>query len=649
MDFFDRFAIPHPSLAIYVSMVAIGLTVIAILVGLTYFKKWGYLWREWLTTVDHKRIGIMYLISALLMLFRGGVDAIMMRAQLAVPDNKLLDAQHYNEIFTTHGIVMIIFMAMPFIMALMNFVVPLQIGARDVAFPRLNALSFWLFFMGAMLFNISFVVGGSPDAGWTSYFPLAGTEFSESVGSNYYMIAIQIAGLGTLMTGINFITTILKMRAPGMTLMKMPMFTWSILITNAIIVFAFPVLTVLLLMGTMDRLFATNFFTTTNGGMDMLWANLFWVWGHPEVYILILPAFGIYSEIISTFARRNLYGYKSMVASMVIISLLSFLVWAHHFFTMGQGALANSIFSITTMAIAVPTGIKIFNWLFTLWKGKITVTTPMLYSLLFLPIFTIGGVTGVMLGMSAADYQYHNTMFLVAHFHMVIIPGVVFAMLAGLTYYWPKMFGFMLNERIGKWAASIIGISTLVAFMPMFFSGLDGQARRMYTYSASTGFGPLNMISFIGALGLAAGFILIVYNIYYSTRYATRDIGSDPWNARSLEWATHTPVPEYNFAILPQVQSNEAFWDSKKNKYSLFNGKYKKIHMPNKSGLPFIMASIFFVWGFTFVFSIWIPLILTTIGIFACMAYRSFEKDHGHYIDVAEIIETENKLGGIKK
>lgn len=649
MDFFDRFAIPHPSLAIYVSMVAIGLTVIAILVGLTYFKKWGYLWREWLTTVDHKRIGIMYLISALLMLFRGGVDAIMMRAQLAVPDNKLLDAQHYNEIFTTHGIVMIIFMAMPFIMALMNFVVPLQIGARDVAFPRLNALSFWLFFMGAMLFNISFVVGGSPDAGWTSYFPLAGTEFSESVGSNYYMIAIQIAGLGTLMTGINFITTILKMRAPGMTLMKMPMFTWSTLITNAIIVFAFPVLTVLLLMGTMDRLFATNFFTTTNGGMDMLWANLFWVWGHPEVYILILPAFGIYSEIISTFARRNLYGYKSMVASMVIISLLSFLVWAHHFFTMGQGALANSIFSITTMAIAVPTGIKIFNWLFTLWKGKITVTTPMLYSLLFLPIFTIGGVTGVMLGMSAADYQYHNTMFLVAHFHMVIIPGVVFAMLAGLTYYWPKMFGFMLNERIGKWAASIIGISTLVAFMPMFFSGLDGQARRMYTYSASTGFGPLNMISFVGALGLAVGFILIVYNIYYSTRYATRDIGSDPWNARSLEWATHTPVPEYNFAILPQVQSNEAFWDSKKNKYSLFNGKYEKIHMPNKSGLPFIMASIFFVWGFTFVFSIWIPLILTTIGIFACMAYRSFEKDHGHYIDVAEIIETENKLGGIKK
>ncbi|CAH0345302.1 cytochrome aa3 quinol oxidase subunit I [Bacillus sp. CECT 9360] len=648
MEFFDRFAIPHPSPAIYASMVAIGLTVLAILAGLTYFKKWGYLWSEWLTTVDHKRISIMYLISALLMLFRGGADAIMMRAQLSAPENKLLDAQHYNEIFTTHGVVMIIFMAMPFIMALMNFVIPLQIGARDVAFPRLNALSFWLFFAGAMLFNISFVVGGSPDAGWSSYFPLAGNEFSESVGTNYYMIAVQIAGIGTLMTGINFMTTILKMRAPGMTLMKMPMFTWSALITNAIIVFAFPVLTILLIMGTMDRLFGTNFFTTSNGGMDMLWANLFWVWGHPEVYILILPAFGIYSEIISTFARRNLYGYKSMVYSMVAISLLSFLVWAHHFFTMGQGALTNSIFSITTMAIAVPTGVKIFNWLFTLWKGKITITTPMLYTLLFIPLFTLGGVTGVMLGMSAADYQYHNTMFLVAHFHMVIIPGVVFAMLAGLTYYWPKMFGFMLNERIGKWTAWLIAAGTLLAFMPMFFSGLDGQARRMYTYSESTGFGIYNMISFIGALVMAIGFVLIVYNIYYSTRYASRDIGSDPWDARSLEWATHTPVPEYNFAKVPQVNSIETFWDSKKKGHVLFKGEYEKIHMPNNSGMPIIMSGIFFVWGFAFVFAIWPLVILTTIGIFACMAHRSFEKDHGHYISVKEIEETETKLRGAK-
>ncbi|MBB6453227.1 cytochrome aa3-600 menaquinol oxidase subunit 1 [Salirhabdus euzebyi] len=648
MEFFERFAIPHPSPAIYASMVAIGLTVIAIIAGLTYFKKWGYIWREWLTTVDHKRIGIMYLISALLMLFRGGVDAIMMRSQLAVPGNTLLDAQHYNEIFTTHGIVMILFMAMPFIIALMNFVVPLQIGARDVAFPRLNALSFWLFFFAAMLFNISFVVGGSPDAGWTSYFPLAGNEHSPHVGTNYYMIAIQIAGLGTLMTGINFIVTILKMRAPGMTLMKMPMFTWSALITNVIIVFAFPVLTIALAMGTMDRLFGTHFFSIDNGGMDMLWANLFWVWGHPEVYILILPAFGIYSEVISTFARRNLYGYKSMVASMVIISLFSFLVWVHHFFTMGQGAFVNSIFSVTTMAIAVPTGIKIFNWLFTLWKGKIVMTTPMLYSMLFIPIFTIGGVTGVMLGMSAADYQYHNTMFLVAHFHLVIIPGVVFAMLAGLTYWWPKMFGFMLNERIGKWAAWLIAVGTCVAFFPMFISGLDGQARRMYTYSEATGFGFWNMLSFIGAGILAIGFVLIVYNIYYSTRYATRDIGADPWDARTLEWATHSPVPEYNFAITPEVNSSEALWDEKKKGHKLFKGSYQEIHMPSKSGVPFIMSAIFFVFGFAMIFSLWILAIVSLLGIFACLIHRSFEQDHGYHISVKEIEETEAKMGGAK-
>ena len=648
MDYFARFAVPNPSPTIYASMAAIALTVIAILVGLTYLKKWGYLWRNWLTTVDHKRIGIMYLISALLMLFRGGVDAIMMRAQTAVPENTLLGAQEYNEIFTTHGVVMIIFMAMAFIMALMNFVVPLQIGARDVAFPRLNALSFWLYFFGAMLFSISFVVGGSPDSSWSSPFPLAGNEFSQSVGTNYYMISLQISGLGTLITGVNFITTILKMRAPGMTLMKMPMFTWSALITNLIIAFAFPVLTIALAMGTMDRLFGTNFFATENGGMDMLWTNLFWVWGHPEVYILILPAFGIYSEIISTFSRRNLYGYKSMVISMVAISALSFLVWVHHFFTMGQGALVNSIFSITTMAIAVPTGVKIFNWLFTLRKGKIVFTTPMLYTLGFIPIFTVGGVTGVMLGMASADYQYQNTMFLVAHFHLVIIPGVVFAMIAGLFYWWPKMFGFMLNERLGKWSFWFISISVCVTFFPMFISGLDGQARRMYTYSESTGFGIWNMISFIGALGMAIGFVLIVYNIYYSIRYASRDIPADPWDARSLEWATHSPVPEYNFAIVPEVKSTEAFWDSKKKGFTLFNGAVKKIHMPNNSGMPFIMGSIFFVWGFAFVFGMWIVLILATIGLFACLGYRSFEKDHGRYISVEEVEETEKKLGGTK-
>lgn len=646
MEFFERFAVPHPSPAIYASMVAIGLAIIAIIAGLTYFKKWGYLWREWLTTTDHKRIGIMYMLAALLMLFRGGVDAIMMRAQLSAPEAKLLDAQHYNEIFTTHGVVMIIFMAMPFIMAFMNYLIPLQIGARDVAFPRLNAISFWLFFFGAMLFNISFVIGGSPDAGWTSYFPLAGTEFSESVGTNYYMLAIQIAGLGTLMTGINMITTIVKMRAPGMTLMRMPMFTWTSFITNLIIVTVFPIFAIALGMGTMDRLFGTNFFTSTNGGMDMLWANLFWVWGHPEVYILILPAFGLYSEIIQTFSGRNLYGYKSMVGSVVVISVLSLLVWAHHFFTMGQGALANSFFSITTMAIAVPTGVKIFNWLLTMWKGKIRFTVPMLYSVGFIPLFTIGGVTGVMLAMSAADYQYHNTMFLVAHFHNTIIPGVVYAMLAAFTYYWPKMFGFMLNERIGKWTFWLLTIGFMMSFFPMYITGLDGQARRMYTYSEATGFGPLNMVSFIGAAIMAIGFVLIVYNVYYSIRYSPRNIGADPWDARTLEWATHTPVPEYNFAVDPQVASKQPFWDAKKKGHELFPGEYKEIHMPKSSGMPFIFGAIFFVWGFSFVFAIWPLVIISTIAFFTVMALRSFEKDDGRHITVKEIEETETKLRG---
>ncbi|WP_152657254.1 cytochrome aa3 quinol oxidase subunit I [Oceanobacillus sp. CFH 90083] len=647
MDFLDRFSIPpHDDPMLYASIVAIGLVSIAIVAGVTYFKKWGYLWNEWLTTVDHKRIGIMYIISALLMLFRGGADAVMMRLQTAVPENSFLNAQHYNEVFTTHGVVMIIFMAMAFIIGMMNFVVPLQIGARDVAFPRLNALSFWLYFAGAMLFNISFVVGGSPDAGWTNYYPLAGTEFSEHVGVNYYNWALQISGTGTLMTGINFIVTIMKMRAPGMKLMKMPMFTWSALITNLIIVFAFPVLTIALLLGTFDRQFFTNFFTTTDGGMDMMWANLFWIWGHPEVYILILPAFGIYSQIIATFSERNLYGYKSMVASMVIISLLSFLVWVHHFFTMGQGAVTNSIFSITTMAIAVPTGIKIFNWLLTMWKGKIRFTTPMMYSVAFIPLFTIGGVTGVMLAMASADYQYHNTMFLVAHFHNVIIPGVVFAMIAGLIYYWPKMFGFMLNERIGKYAFWNIVIGFCLAFFPMYITGLNGQARRMYTYSEATGFGPLSMLSFIGALLLAVGFVLIVYNVYYSFRYAPRNVGDDPWNARSLEWATHNPVPEYNFAITPTVQSEEAFWDYKKNGYKLFNGEIKDIHMPNNSGWSIIFAGIFFVFAFFFVFHVWAGVIIAFLGIIGCMIYRSFEKDDGHHIHKEEIEETEKKFGG---
>ncbi|WP_438349531.1 cytochrome aa3 quinol oxidase subunit I [Paenibacillus sp. FA6] len=631
---------------IYGAMASIVLATIAIIVGLTYFKKWGYLWREWLTTVDHKKIGVMYILSALIMLFRGGVDAIMMRLQTAAPEMKFLDSQHYNEVFTTHGLIMILFMAMPFVIGIMNVVVPLQIGARDVAFPRLNAISFWLFLAGAMLLNLSFVIGGSPDAGWTAYFPLASIEFSPTVGNNYYSLALQISGIGTLLTGINFIVTILKMRAPGMKLMRMPMFTWSSLITSVIITFAFPVLTVSLALMMFDRLFGSQFFTMANGGMDMLWANLFWVWGHPEVYIVVLPAFGIYSEIISTFSKKNLYGYTSMVVSMVVISLLSFLVWAHHFYTMGQGAMINGFFSVTTMAIAVPTGVKIFNWLFTMRKGKISFTTPMLYSLAFIPIFTIGGVTGVMLAMASADYQYHNTMFLVAHFHYVLIPGTVFAVIAGFHYWFPKVFGFKMNDRLGKHAFWWIAVSFNVTFFPLFFLGLKGMTRRMYTYSAESGFGPLNLLSFAGALGLAIGFAILVYNIYYSIRYSPRETNGDPWDARTLEWATSSPIPAYNFAITPNVKSRDALWAAKHDNLPIFDEEIKPIHLPSNTGKPVILGAVFFIFGFALVFSWWIPAIVSGIGILIVLASMSFDRDDGFTVSVQEIMETEKKLRG---
>ncbi|MFC4767807.1 cytochrome aa3 quinol oxidase subunit I [Effusibacillus consociatus] len=625
------------------SQIAIVLTTIGIVAGITYLKKWKWLWTEWLTTVDHKKIGVMYIISGVLMFFRGGMDGLLMKAQTARPEMGFLDAQHYNEIFTTHGVIMILFMAMPMLIGLMNVAVPLQIGARDVAFPQLNALSFWLFFAGAMLFNISFVVGGSPDAGWTYYFPLAGKEFTPGIGNNYYAVALQIAGIGTLMTGINFIVTILKMRTKGMTLMRMPMFTWTTFVTCVIIVAAFPILTVALAMATFDRLYGTHFFTVSSGGMDMLWANLFWLWGHPEVYIVALPAFGIFSEVIATFSRKTLYGYKSMVYSIVGIAVLSMVVWVHHFYTMGAGPAVNSIFSITTMMIAVPTGVKMFNWLFTMRKGRIKMTSAMLWALAFVPCFLIGGVTGVMLAMGAADFQYHNTLFLVAHFHYVLIPGVVFAVFAGLYYWWPKMFGHMLNERLGKWHFWLFVIGFNLTFFPMFFLGLKGAIRRSYTFSAASGFSELFLLSAVGALILAAGFAVFCYNIYWSVRYADRNISSDPWDARTLEWATASPVQYYNFAYLPEVKTLDAFWYMKKNNIGikLDENQIEEIHMPSNSGLPFVMCAVFGIVGFFLVFEWHLAAAIASIGIFAGLIARSFDYDHGYHIHKEEILATE--------
>jgi cytochrome aa3-600 menaquinol oxidase subunit I len=630
---------------IYGADVSIAITVIGIVFFLTYFKKWKWLWTEWLTTVDHKKIGILYIISAILMLFRGGVDALLMRTQLAAPEMEFLTSQKYNEIFTTHGTIMIIFMAMPFLIGLINVVVPLQIGARDVAYPYLNAVSFWTFFIGAMLFNISFVIGGSPSAGWTSYMPLASNELSPGPGQNYYLLGLQISGIGTLLTGINFMVTIFKMRAPGMTLFRMPMFTWSALVTMAIIIFAFPILTVALALMTFDRLFGSHFFTLQGEGMDMLWANLFWLWGHPEVYIVILPAFGIFSEIIATFSKKTLFGYKAMVWSMVLIAAYSFLVWVHHFFTMGSGALVNSFFSVTTMLIGVPTGVKIFNWLFTMRKGRIEFSTPMLWSLGFIVNFVIGGVTGVMLAMAAADYQYHNTYFLVAHFHYVLIAGTVFACFAGLVYWYPKMFGHKLNERIGKWVFWLFTIGFNICFFPQYFLGLDGMPRRIYTYSEESGWGPLNMISTVGGFMMGIAFLVLVYNIYYSFRYEPREKTGDAWNGRTLEWSTPSAMPPfYNFAKIPVVKGLDHFWNEKQNKEikPLTTKDLQKIHMPNNSGVPFVMASFFFVSGFGLVFEWYWMAIIGLIGVLATLVIRSFDYNNGYYVSVEEIKETEN-------
>jgi len=646
----DRFFITGDPL-ILGSQIAILLTMVGIVVLISYLKKWTWLWKEWFTTVDHKRIGIMYILVGVLMFFRGGIDGLLMKAQTAVPDGKLLDAQHYNEVFTTHGVIMILFMAMPFLIGIMNVIVPLQIGARDVAFPQLNALSFWLTFSGAMLFNLSFVIGGSPDAGWTAYFPLAGKEFSPGIGNNFYAVAIQIAGIGTLMTGINFIVTVLKMRVKGMTLMKMPMFTWTSLVTSIIIVASFPILTVALALMTFDRIFGTHFFTLGGGGMDMMWVNLFWLWGHPEVYIVVLPAFGMFSEVISTFSKKTLFGYKSMVGSIVGIAILSMLVWAHHFFTMGAGPAVNSIFSITTMMIAIPTGVKIFNWLFTMRKGRIQFTTAMMWALAFVPCFIIGGTTGVMLAMGAADYQYHNSLFLVAHFHYVLIPGVVFGVFAGLYYWWPKMFGHMLNEKLGKLHFWFFVIGFNMTFLPMFFLGLNGAVRRSYTYSAETGFGPLMLVSAIGAGILAIGFGFFCYNIYWSARYADRNISSDPWDARTLEWATASPAPFYNFAKLPKVKSLDAFWYMKKNNegLELHEDELKEIHMPSNSGLPIIMSTVFGIAGFFLIFEWKIAALIATLGIIVCLIIRSFDYNDGYHVHVEDIKKTEKAWRKVDK
>ena len=628
---------------------SILIAAVAIAAVLTRRHRWGWLWREWLTTVDHKKIGIMYLIAAMLGLFRGGVDALLLRTQLAVPQNTFLGAEHYNEIFTTHGTIMVFFMAMPFIFALFNIAIPLMIGARDVAFPRLNAISFWLFAFAFLLFNMSFVVGGSPNAGWTAYAPLTELRFNPGVGENYYLLALQISGIGTIATGINFLVTILRLRAPGMTLMKMPLFAWSALITSSLIIFAFPALTVALALTMLDRLFGSTFFTIGHAGMPMMYVNLFWIWGHPEVYILVLPAFGIFSEVVATFSGKALFGYPAMVGSMIAISLLSYGVWVHHFFTMGAGAAVNAFFGISTMLIAIPTGVKVFNWIFTMWGGRIRMTCAMLWQLAFIPTFVVGGATGVMLAVVPGDYQFHNSYFLVAHFHNVLIGGVVFGLFSGLYYWWPKMFGYTLNERQGKWAFWFFLIGFWVTFFPQYLLGLEGMTRRIYIYPHGLGWSLPNLVSTGGAYAMGVGFVILVYSIVYSARHKDLDLTGDPWDGRTLEWSIPSPAPEYNFAVLPRVSTRDAWWTMKQaGKKPIRLGEIEPITLPNNTGMPFGLGISFFVAGLGAVFSWW-PVALAGLGgVLALLVFGWFVETGDHVIPAHEVRRSETIPGRLE-
>lgn len=630
---------------------------VAVLGGVTYFKKWGYLWNEWIVTVDHKRIAAMYLIVALVMLFRGFSDAVMMRIQQAIASGAsegYLVPEHFDQIFTAHGVIMIFFVAMPLMFALFNLVVPLQIGARDVAFPFLNSVSFWLFVVGAMLANVSLLVGDFAHAGWLAYPPFSELAYSPTVGTDYYIWAIQISGIGSLMSGINFFVTIIKMRCPGMTLMRMPIFTWTALCSSILIMLIFPVLTVSLALLGLDRYLDMHFFTTSFGGDQMMYVNLIWIWGHPEVYVLVLPAFGVYSEIVATFSKKALFGYTTMVWATVAITFLSFIVWAHHFFTMGAGANVNAVFGILTMIISIPTGVKVFNWLFTMYRGRIRFTSPMYWLMGFFVTFTIGGMTGVMLAIPGIDFQAHNSSFLVAHFHNTIIGGVVFGYFAGLTYWCPKLFGFSLNETLGKCAFWCWLVGFFVAFVPIYIVGGLGMTRRMYHYDASTGFQPYLIVAAIGAGIIALGVIFQVLQIIVSLKNKNkagyRDLTGDPWDGRTLEWVTSSPAAFYNFAHTPVVTGIDAFWEQKRKGLDIDSKpktreqpSYEDIHMPRSTAVGFVMGIFAFIFSFAMVWHIWWLAIVGLFGAIVSLIIRSFDYDTDYYVKASDVEATEMK------
>ena len=620
-----------------------GLIVLAI--ALTYFHKWKYLWKEWLTSVDHKKIGVMYIIVAVLMLIRGGVDALMLRTQQATSvgaHHGIMSSSMFAQVFSAHGTIMIFFAAMGLMFGIINLILPLQLGSRDVAFPFMNLTSFWLFVAGMILVNISLGIGDFSAAGWLAYPPLSELKYSPTVGVDYWIWSLQIAGIGSLLSGVNFFTTILKTRAPGMSLMKMPMFAWSVLCTTSLIIFAFPILTVTLSLLYLDRTMGMHFFTAAAGGNMMMYVNLIWAWGHPEVYILILPAFGIFSEVVATFSKKRLFGYRTMVGALVSITILSFTVWLHHFFTMGGGADVNGFFGIMTMVIAVPTGVKVFNWLFTMYRGRIHFSQSMHWFFGFVGLFTVGGVAGVILAVPPADFQLHNSLFLVAHFHTMIVGGVLFGYFAGLSYWFPKIFGYKLDEKMGKITFYLWFVGFLLAFVPLYILGLLGATRRIDHYSASLGWQPLFIIAAVGVVIIASGvFAMIVQHVIsFLNRNRLKDKTGDPWNGKTLEWSVPSPAPFYNFATTPIVHSRDFYWDIKK----VIKNEPKEISdilLPKNAPLAPIIGIISVLLGFGMVWHIWWLVIVSTAAIIF-MLFKRFNDENPNYMLSAEsIIEIE--------
>jgi len=643
-------AIPWHAPIIMGAGVFMVLVAIAVLVIITISGKWSYIWHEWITSVDHKKIGIMYLMLSFLMFLRGFSDVVLMRSQQAIAAGThtgFLPPEHFDQIFTAHGVIMIFFVAMPMMFGLLNIAIPLQIGARDVAFPYLNSLSFWLTFVGAMLCNASLIIGDFAATGWLAYPPLSELYYSPTVGVDYYVWSLQISGVGTLLAGINFIATIVKMRCAGMALMRMPIFVWASLCAMILVALAFPVLTVTLGLLELDRMLGMHFFTEFAGGNNMMYINLIWVWGHPEVYILILPAFGIFSEVVATFSQKTLFGYATMVWAIAIITFLSFVVWLHHFFTMGAGADVNAFFGIATMIIAIPTGVKVFNWLFTMYKGRIILATPMLWVAAFFTTFAIGGMTGVMLAIPPVDFQLHNSLFLVAHFHNVIIGGVLFGYFAGIIYWFPKAFGFQLDEYWGKLSFVFWVSGFYIAFMPLYVLGLNGFMRRTNHY-ANTMYQPYLILAAFGAslifIGIVLQFVQLVVSI--KNREALRDHTGDPWNGRTLEWSVSSPAPLYNFAVLPTVSSLDPYWHQKEQHVSegiahLKENTYQPIHMPKNTPAGFIIAMFVGVLGFALVWQMWIPAIIGFVGMLATVIARTFSTDTDYYVDAETVKQTE--------